>query len=100
MNQLFAFENAHPAIVAIACYVVFMAIVAGMPEPGENVSVGYKWLFTSLHILAVNINFFAQKKGLPVLPGQALQAQSTTTPDGTTQSTLKITAAEPTKGGQ
>jgi hypothetical protein len=98
MESILTFIHTHPGTSAFLGYVLFMAIVSGMPEPGPDSSVAYKWAYRTLHIVAVNLNFLWQKKGLPVLPGQTLQAQSTTAPDGTTQSVVTMQAKDPKVG--
>jgi hypothetical protein len=51
--------------IAIALYWVFSAVVSGMPQPGPNSSTAYVWAYTSLHVLAANIDKFAAQKGIP-----------------------------------
>ena len=46
-------------------YYVFNAIVSGMPAPGEKDGKGYRWAYTSLHVLAGNAKtvFLAMRNG-------------------------------------
>lgn len=58
---------AHPAMVSIAAYWVFSALVGGMPAPVTSSSPGYTWLYNSLHILAGNLSAAVAVK-YPQLP--------------------------------
>lgn len=57
----------HPAIVGIAAYWCFSALVGGMPQTDDKSSSGYVWLYNSLHILAGNLTAAVQSK-YPNLP--------------------------------
>lgn len=41
---------------AVLIYYVFSAIVSGMPEPTGSSGPGWRWLYTSLHILAGDLS--------------------------------------------
>ena len=41
---------------ALLCYFVFSAIVSGMPEPDAQSGVGYRWAYSSLHVLAGDLS--------------------------------------------
>lgn len=45
----------HEAILAIAGYWIFSAIVGGMPAPDSTSGKGYLWAYNALHILAGNL---------------------------------------------
>ena len=47
--------------LAIAYY-GFMALVSGMPEPMPNGSMGYLWLYRSLHTFSGNLSVLVGKK--------------------------------------
>jgi hypothetical protein len=63
--------TAHPLIV-IGCYMLFSALVSGMPEPTPNSSIGYLWAYRSLHTLAFNIGTAVRSK-IPELPAGTIQ---------------------------
>lgn len=85
----------HPAIYSLLCYMIFNAIVSGMPEPVAASGVGYQWLYKTLHLLALNLDKLWAAKGLPMLPtppaGQTIAASQTAqNPDGSTQTTTAV----------
>lgn len=41
---------------AMLAYFVFSAGISGMPEPSSSSSVGYSWLYHSLHILSGDLS--------------------------------------------
>ena len=47
-------------------YLVFMALVGGMPEPTKDSGFKYRWLYGSLHILALNWKFGLKLVKIPV----------------------------------
>jgi hypothetical protein len=51
--------------IVIALYWVFSAFVSGMPQPTLTSSTAFIWLYTSLHVLAANVDKFAAQKGIP-----------------------------------
>ena len=55
--------------VWLGVYFIFSCIVSGMPAPGRNDGKGYRWAFTSLHLLAGNAKTFLGllKNGHPEL---------------------------------
>lgn len=58
----------HEAILAIAGYWVFSAIVGGMPAPDTTSGRGYLWAYNALHILAGNLTSAVSAR-YPALPG-------------------------------
>jgi len=42
--------------IIIGSYWLFSALVGGMPEPAATSSLGYRWAFSSLHLLAGNVS--------------------------------------------
>lgn len=66
----------HPAIVAIASYWIFSALVGGMPAPDATSSKGYTWMHSSLHIIAGNLSAAIVAK-YPNLPSGAVQITDT-----------------------
>ncbi len=71
MNTFLQFEHLHPALVALVAYMLFNAFVSGAPEPTSNSSIAYQWFYTSLHLLAVNLDKIWKQKGLPAPPEDA-----------------------------
>lgn len=67
----------HPALVGIAAYWLFSALVGGMPAPSPQSSSGYQWLYSSLHILAGNLTAAVASK-YPNLPAGVSQVAETT----------------------
>jgi hypothetical protein len=45
---------AHKVTAGLIVWVAFSAVVDGMPAPPPNASLGYRWLYASLNLLAVN----------------------------------------------
>ena len=45
----------HSELFHFALYILFSALVGGMPAPTVSSGVGYVWAFRSLNILASNI---------------------------------------------
>lgn len=41
---------------AVLIYFGFSAFVSGMPEPGPDAGVGYRWAYHSLHVLAGDLS--------------------------------------------
>lgn len=70
--------TSHPAILAIAAYWGFSALVGGMPMPEAKSSAGYRWLHDSLHILAGNLSAAVAAK-YPQLPAGTVQVTETAT---------------------
>lgn len=44
----------NPWFDAFAVFYIFSAITSGMPDPDQNSSFGYIWLYRSAHILSAN----------------------------------------------
>lgn len=79
----------HPAVVALAAYWVFSAIVGGMVPPKAESGVGYTWLYNSLHLLAGNISAAVAAKYPNGLPPGSVQV--------TTTQAKTVTATPPTE---
>jgi hypothetical protein len=47
---------AHQFIAGVVALWLFSAFVSGMPEPLQNSSRGYEWLYNSLHLFTANLN--------------------------------------------
>lgn len=62
----------HPAVIGIAAYWVFSALVGGMPALQPASSASYQWLYNSLHILSGNLTTAITAK-YPQLPAGATQ---------------------------
>jgi hypothetical protein len=49
-GSLVAYLNIHDPWFELVAVLAAIAIIVGMPDPKEDSSVGYKWLFRSTHI--------------------------------------------------
>jgi hypothetical protein len=57
-----AFLSQHLFWVGIGSLWAFSALVGGMPAPDEKSGKAYQWVYSSLHLLAANLNNVAPKK--------------------------------------
>lgn len=46
---------AHDGGWILAAWYVFSSVVSGMPEPAASAGQGYRWLYSTLHLLAGNV---------------------------------------------
>jgi hypothetical protein len=44
----------HNPAAVLAAYYAVIAIISGMPEPDSSSGKGYRWAYSSLHIIAAN----------------------------------------------
>lgn len=44
-------------LLVLICYIIFSAVVSGMPVPDKNSSLYYKWAFHTLTILSSNLSY-------------------------------------------
>lgn len=68
----FGWVESH-GIECLVIYYLFAAFSGGMPTPGDNASVAYRWLFSSLNILNASIARFVATQAPSSKLGQALQ---------------------------
>jgi hypothetical protein len=49
----------HNPMAVLAAYYVASAAISGMPQPDQGSSKGYRWFYTTLHLLAANFSQIA-----------------------------------------
>lgn len=63
--------TADPWFWAVIAYMIFSAIVSGMPEPEKTDSKGYVWLYRSAHLLAqMGTSYFQHRDLWPNKPAE------------------------------
>lgn len=55
------FLSHHMFWVGIGSLWLFSAVAGGMPAPDSTTGKGYQWLYSSLHLLAANLDKVAPK---------------------------------------
>jgi hypothetical protein len=50
----------HSFWLGVGAVWAFSAFVSGMPAPDDKSGKGYKWLYSSLHLLAANLDKVSQ----------------------------------------
>lgn len=69
MQSFVTFITEHQAWASVAGFWFISALISGMPEPTTESSVGYMWLYSSLHLVMANLNLvFGKKAGNLPLP--------------------------------
>ena len=63
MHQIYAEIAAHPYLAGVGSLWLFSAFVGGMPEPDAASGKAYRWLYSSLHLFAANLDKIQFKKG-------------------------------------
>jgi len=90
---MIAWVEAH-GIEVLVMYYVFAAFSGGMPTPGDNASIMYRWVFSSLSILNASIARLVATQ----LPSSKMGQALTSGPPVTSVVVAKPDSVEPNKG--
>ena len=74
MQAFLNFLSSHQLVLEAGVLWVVSAAISTMPEPSQQDSVAYNWLYGFLHVIAANLNRFGAR-----LPGGTVTVSSSTT---------------------